>query len=61
VNKLIKGQWDVDNVASAATSLLLVGDNNGGSSSLRKFVFRHKHYWDNVFQPASTRRQVMRK
>jgi hypothetical protein len=39
VNIPIEGQWDVDNVASDATSLLLVGDNNGGDSGLRKFVF----------------------
>ncbi len=38
----IKGQWDVDNVASDTTSLLLAGDNNGGGGGLRKFFFHHK-------------------
>jgi hypothetical protein len=44
VNIPIEGQWDVDNVASDATSLSLVGDNNGGGSGLGKFVFHHKVY-----------------
>jgi hypothetical protein len=42
VNIPIKGQWDVDNVASDATSSLLAGDNNGGGSGLRKFVFHQE-------------------
>jgi hypothetical protein len=42
VNKPIKGQWDVDNVASDATSLLLAGDNNGGGGGLKKIVFHHE-------------------
>ncbi len=42
VNIFIKGQWDVDNVASYAISLLLAGDNNGCGGGLRKFVFHHK-------------------
>jgi hypothetical protein len=42
VNILIKGQWDVDNVASNATSLLLAGESDGGRGSLRKFIFQHE-------------------
>jgi hypothetical protein len=42
VNIPIEGQWDIYDVASDATSLLLAGNNNGGGDGLRKFIFHHE-------------------